>query len=95
MSTKSLGINPANKFSWAFVPPLLADSSRRIPVRIAVNPKRLALLGKSHLEHYSALGILSLTTQCAHGFYTPSVDGFQTWLFKFRYMLAVNKFKLY
>ena len=78
MSTKSLGINPANKCSWAPLPLLLADPSRRIPVRVAVNPQRLALLGESHLEHYSALGILSLETQCAHGFCTPSVDESQT-----------------
>lgn len=95
MSTKSLGINPASKCSWALLPPLLADPSRRIPVRAAVNPQRLALLGEAHLEHYPALGILSLETQCAHGFYTPSVDESQTCLFKFRHMLGVNKFKLY
>ena len=47
-------------------------------LRVAVNPQRLALLGESHLEHYSALGILSLETQCAHGFCTPSVDESQT-----------------
>ena len=95
MSTKSLGINPASKCSWVLLPPLLADPSRRIPVRVAVNPQRLALLGESHLEHYSALGILSLEIQCAHIFYIPSEDESQTLVFRVRYMLAVTKLKFY
>lgn len=36
----------------ALLLPLLADPSRRVPVRAAVNPQRLTLLGESHLEHY-------------------------------------------
>ena len=64
-------------------------------MRPAVNLQRLAQLGESRLEHYSALGILSLETQCAHGFCTPSVDESQTLVFRFRYMLAVTKLKFY
>ena len=94
MSPESLGVNASNKCSWTLLPSSIR-SFHKEPSESCSQPSETHTASRVPSGTLSALGILSLETQCAHVFYTPSVDESQTLVFRFRYMLAVTKLKIY